>query len=125
MSKKRAPNYDLSLVEALKSLPNPIIDKKHNISIFIEDTKARSNQSRFEHIARHFHELRVKDIEIIFKSINKNPIFKKDKTRKDTYNYLFPRKNDKNHYLKMSILVKDYKDRTAVIKTIFITKTPK
>ncbi len=125
MSKKRALNYDLNLVEALKKLPNPIIDKKHNLSIFIDDTKARSNQSRFEHIARHFHELRVKDIELIYKGINKNPIFKRDKARKDTFNYLFQRRNDKNHYLKMSVLVKDYKQRKAVIKTIFITKSLK
>ena len=56
MPKKKSNNYyDQNIIEALKKLPNPIEDKKHNLSIYVNNDQARSNESRFEHIAKSVH----------------------------------------------------------------------
>ena len=121
MSKKKVDNYNLNLINALEKLPKIIEDKRHNLTIRLENNRARSNQSRFEHISRNFHELTVKDIESIPEGIRNCARLRKDKTRKDTYNYFFIRKRDKSHYIKVSINIVDYENRIAVVKTIFIT----
>ena len=120
MSKKRSVNYSQNLINALNKLPNTIYDEKHNLIVRLDDAKARSNQSRFQHIARNFHELKVRDIEFIPKGLTKNPTLKKDKVRKDTYNYYFERKHQKIKYIKISVLI-DFKSRIAIVKSMFVT----
>ena len=63
------------MFEALKSLPNPIEDKRHNIDIYFNDDRARSNESRFEHVIEKRHELLPSDIKRIPNNIKK-AIFK-------------------------------------------------
>ena len=121
MAKKKYLSYEEKLIEALRKLPIPLEDKKHNIVIYFSDDRARSNQSRFQHIAMTTHELRPSDIERIPKHINNSKI-KKDKTRADTFNVYIKRNNYNDEYIKMSLKISDLKDRTAYVKTIFITK---
>ena len=125
MTKKKAIHYDQNLIRALRKLPSPIRDVRHNLTVYLDDRQARSNQSRFEHIARNFHELTVKDIESIPKGIVLESKLKKDKVRKDTYNYYFPRKRNDGRFIKISIKIEDYEKRTAIIKTIFVAKMTK
>ena len=48
--------HEQRLIKALNELPNPIIDSKHRIKIYVEDNRERSNESRFEHIIKDRHE---------------------------------------------------------------------
>lgn len=121
MIKRRLINYDQRIIEALKKLPNSIYDARHNFTIYFINNKARSNQDRFEHISRNFHELTVKDIESIPEGLVARAKLKQEKGRKDTYNYYFVRKRDKTHFVKISVKVIDWVNRIAVVKTIFIT----
>lgn len=121
MAKRRLINYDQRIIEALKKLPSPIYDARHNFTIYFVNDKARSNQDRFEHISKNFHELTVKDIESIPEGLTTKAKLKQEKGRKDTYNYYFIRKRDKTHFVKISVKVIDWKNRVAVVKTIFIT----
>ena len=120
MSKKKPNNYSQNLVNALNKLPSAIYDKKHDLTIYLNDTKARSNQSRFQHIARNFHDLNVNDIKSIPKGITNNSTFKKNKVRKDTFNYYFEKKQGERKYIKISVLV-DFKNKIAVVKSVFKT----
>ena len=52
MRKKKCNSYDQNLINALKKIPIPIIDKKHNLMIFLENDQARSNQDRYSHIVK-------------------------------------------------------------------------
>lgn len=87
MKKRKNLSYEQKLIGALKKLPNPLEDKKHNILIFIDDSRARSNQSRFEHIVDPKHKLLVSDIERIARCINASKL-KTDRNRKDTFNFI-------------------------------------
>lgn len=71
MAKKKGLSYEEKMLNALEKLPNPIIDKKHNLRIYIIDDRVRSNQSRFEHIIESRHGLRPSDIERIPRYIKK------------------------------------------------------
>ena len=125
MSKKKSVNYSQNLIHALNKLPSPIYDERHDVTVYLDDNKARSNQSRFQHIARNFHELKVKDIESIPLGITKQSVLKKDKKRKDTYNYYYPRKSNKKKFIKISILITDYEKRIGIVKSLFVTGTKK
>ena len=125
MSKKKSVNYSQNLIHALNKLPSPIYDERHDVTVYLDDNKARSNQSRFQHIARNFHELKVKDIESIPLGITKQSVLKKDKKRKDTYNYYYLRKSDKRKFIKISILITDYEKRIGTVKSLFVTGTKK
>lgn len=53
MSKrKQTKRYDENIIDALKKLPSPIYDKKHNIYVYVNNDQARSDETRFEHIAK-------------------------------------------------------------------------
>ena len=121
MSKKRnETNYDQKIIDALKKLPNIIYDKKHNLSIYIENDKCRSNETRFEHIAKKYHELKVRDIESIPEGINDYVKYSKSKELKDTYYYFIDRKGKDKGFIQVSILV-DINDKTiAYLKTVYI-----
>ena len=119
--KRRQTNYDPKIIEELKKLPNPIHDKKHNWHIYFMNDRARSNQTRFEHISRLVHELTAKDIKSIREELANSAILKKEKGRRDTFNYYIPRKGNKRQYVKVSIRIVDWKERMAEVKTIVAT----
>ena len=124
MSKKKGLTYEEKLMASLHHLPNPIIDRYHRIKIYLKDDQARSNRSRFEHIIENRHGLTVSDIEQIRKQIDKS-ILRKDKEKKNTYNLYIRRKNSKNDYIKIAMLLNFSKSNKAVVKTIYITKNLK
>ena len=122
MSPKRKPkiyNPD-DLIAAVNSLPNPMIDSKHNLSIFIEG-KARSNQTRVEHIVEYSHVLKVRDIQAIPRGIKEYFAYKKDPTYKNTYNYYIIRKGKDKGFIKVSIRIDDNNPNRAWVKTIYVT----
>ena len=124
MSKKRELTYEEKIIKALNSLPNPIEDDKHRIKILFENNRARSNETRFEHIALQRHELLPSDIKQIKKGI-KTSILRKDKERTDTFNLFIKRNNCSGEYIKVSLEVDFKKSNTAKVKTIYIVKNPK
>ena len=126
MSKKRnAKIYDQNIIEALKKLPSPIEDKKHNILIYANNDQARSNESRFEHIAKNAHELKARDIESIPEGIIKYVIFRKSSQHKETYYYVIKRKRNKDGYILLAVKLFEREKNKAYIKTIYITHSVK
>ena len=87
--------YDENLIEALKKLPFPIRDEKHNLNIVLLEEDVRKDQNRFEHVSKVHHKLKIRDIESIPESIKKKPILLKDSGREQTYNYYLKRKGDR------------------------------
>ena len=124
MAKRNGLSYEQKLVKALKKLPNPLEDKRHNISIYFDDNRARSNQSRFEHIVSVRHGLKPSDIERIPRYI-KTCIFKKEIRRSDTFNVYIKRNSYNDEYIKVSIEIKPNAPHVATVKTIFITENIK
>lgn len=124
MSKIKINKIDKNIIRALEKIPFPLFDYRHNILLFLKDEKARSNQSRSEHIARSFHGLTLKDIEQIPKEIMRSKL-KQDPSRKGTYNYYLQRKGNKSKYIKVSIQIDKKDNRKAYIKTIYLTKVKK
>ncbi len=121
MSKKTdLKNVNDSLIEAIKSLPNPMFDSKHNLEIYIEGN-ARSNQTRVEHIVQKRHDLKVRDIESVFEGIKKYYLYVKDPVYKDTFNYYIVRKGQDKGFIKVSIQIDHRNPKRAWIKTIYIT----
>jgi len=121
MKRKDELYYDQNIVEALEKLPSSIFDKKHNLTILVRNDQARSNQTRFQHIARKDHQLKVRDIESIPEGINKYVRYVKSKTIKDTFYYYIDRKGDDKGFIEVAILVDIMNKNIAYIKTIFIT----
>ncbi|MBQ6731375.1 MAG: hypothetical protein IJR08_05690 [Bacilli bacterium] len=124
MKKRKNLSYEQKLIDALKKLPNPLEDKKHNILIFCDNSRARSNQSRFEHIVDSKHKLLVSDIERIARCINASKL-KKDRNRKDTFNLYIKRNTYNKEYIKISLRIDAENQNIAYVKTIFITKIKK
>ena len=125
MAKKKGISYEQIMIDALKTIPNPIVDKRHNLFIHFINDKARSNESRFDHIIDLQHELHPSDIKHIPSKI-KTAIFKKDKERKETFNYYIKRTNNNaGEYIKISVRIEQNKPQDAYVKTIFITKNIK
>ena len=120
MTKRKTITYEQKLINALKKLPNPLEDKRHNVMIYFDDNKARSNQSRFEHIVSMRHGLKPSDIERIPRYI-KTCIFKKEVGRSDTYSIYIKRNSYSNEYIKISIEIKPETPKQAMVKTMFIT----
>ena len=119
--KSRRTNYDPKIIEELKKLPNPIHDKKYNWHIYFMNDRARSNQTRFEHIAMRHHGLTVKDIKSIPEALATLHSLKAERGRKETLNYYLPRKGTKKKYIKICVKVFDWKTRSVQVKTIVIT----
>ncbi len=124
MSKKKKLTPDEKVRKALEELPCPIIDTKHGIKIYCVNDRARSNQSRIEHIVLERHSLMPSDIERIPKYINESELIM-DKERKYTFNLYIKRNNYSNEYIKMSLNLDFSVSNKAKIKTIFITKVIK
>lgn len=124
MSKKKKLTIDEKIQKALEELPYPIIDKKHGIKIYCINERARSNQSRIEHIILKRHSLMPTDIERIARNINESDLIM-DKERKFTFNLYVKRNNYNDEYIKVSLILNFAKSNEAKIKTIFITKNKK
>ncbi len=120
MAKKTNGKYDLKLIEALKKLPPLIEDKKHGFIINVRDDQARSNETRFQHIAKKMHELKVRDIKSIPEGIKDYIKFAKSKEIKDTYYYYIKRKGGDKGFIQVAILVDINDKKVAYLKTIFI-----
>lgn len=120
MVKKTNEKYDQKIIEALKKLPPLIEDKRHGFVIRIRDDLARSNETRFQHIAKKMHELKVRDIECIPEGIKAYIRFSKSKDIKDTYYYYIKRKGGDKGFIQVAILVDINDKKVAYLKTIFI-----
>ena len=121
MGKKKEKQYDQNLIDALLKLPNPLVDYKHLLFIFIDAGRARSNESRIEHIIKSSHDLKVRDIQSIPNGIINYLYFIKDPVYKNTFNYYIKRKGEDKGFIKVSIRLDDNRKGRAWIKTIYIT----
>lgn len=124
MAKKHGLTYEEKMINALNKLPNPIEDKRHGIRIIFQDDRARSNQSRYDHIIDTRHELMPNDIKRIPTGIKTSEL-RKDKERNNTYNLYIKRNSQKGDYIKISLNIDFNKSNEATVKTIFITKNVK
>ncbi|MCR4880283.1 MAG: hypothetical protein K5906_04960 [Bacilli bacterium] len=121
MSKKKPRTYDPShLIEAIKKWPNPMHDKKHGYYLYLEE-RARSNQTRIEHIVKSSHDLKVRDLELVPEGINNYLDYKKDTVYKNTYNYYIKRGGKDKGLIKVSVRISDRDSTYSWIKTIYIT----
>lgn len=121
MAQRKPQKYDSEkLIEAIEKWPTPIIDKKHQLSIYVEG-RARSNQTRVEHIVEYGHDLKVRDLESVPEGITNYFAYKKDPVYPNTFNYYILRKGKDKGFIKVSIRINDYDHSRAWIKTIFIT----
>lgn len=120
MAKKKNEKYDQNIIEALRKLPSEIEDKRHNFVIEIKNDKARSNETRFEHIAKKNHELKVRDIEAIPEGIKRYVRFLKSNEMENTYYYFINRKGKNKGFIQVAILVDEDNPNRARIKTVFI-----
>lgn len=121
MAKKTNEKYDLKLIEALKKLPSQIEDKKHGFIIAIRNDRARSNETRFEHIAKKNHQLKVRDIELIPEGIIKYAKFSKSLDLKDTYYYYILRKGKDKGFVQVAIKLIEGEKNLYYIKTVFVS----
>ena len=117
---EKSISYEQKLINVLKKLPSPLEDKRHNLVIYFNNDRARSNQSRFEHIVSVKHGLKPGDIERIPRYI-KTCIFKRDIERNNTYSIYIKRNSYNEEYIKLSIEIRSETPNKAVVKTIFIT----
>ena len=121
MARKKKATYNPNdLIKTINKWPIPIIDKKHNLCIYVEG-RARSNQTRIDHIVDYGHDLKVRDLEMVPEGIKNYFVYKKDPIYKDTYNYYFLRKGLDKGFVKISIQIDSKEKRRAWIKTIYIT----
>lgn len=121
MSKRKPRIYNpTNLIEAIEKWPNPMHDKKHGYYIYVEG-RARSNQTRVEHIIEYGHDLKARDLELVPNGIKNYFKYRKDPIYKDTFNYYVIRGGLDRGFIKISVQI-DHNDHTrAWIKTIFIT----
>ena len=124
MAKRKSLTYEEKMLNALKKLPCPLEDKKHRILVYFINDKARSNESRFDHISLSRHDLNTSDIKRIVGYINES-ILKKDSERTHTYNLYIKRNNYGVEYIKISLEIDFKKSNKAFVKTMFITRNLK
>lgn len=121
MTRRKPKTYDPSdLIKAIEKWPNPIQDKKHGYDIYIEG-RARSNQTRIEHIVEYGHNLKVRDLELVPHGIKNYFSYNKDPNYKNTFNYYLKRGGEDKGFIKVSVRISDDDPTYAWIKTIFIT----
>ena len=123
MAKKKLSHQE-KVINALRSLPVPLVDKKHGIEIYFLDDRARSNQTRFEHIDVKHHGLTDKDIYRIPKKLNDSEL-RIDKRLKDTYNLFIKRNSYSNECIKIGLDLNFAISNKAKVKTIMIKKNSK
>ena len=120
MAKKKPQTYNPThLVEEINKWPNPMVDKKHGYSLYVEGM-ARSNQTRVEHIVQYGHDLKARDLALVPNGIKNYFEYKKDPVYKNTFNYYIKRGGKDKGLIKVSIRISDDNPKYARIKTIFI-----
>ena len=97
-----------------------MFDKRHGYYIFVEG-RARSNQTREEHIVEYGHDLKVRDLELVPNGINDYFDYHKDPVYKNTWNYYIKRKGKDKGFIKLSVRIDDNDPKHAWVKTVFIT----
>lgn len=121
MAKRKPRIYDPShLIAAIEKWPNPMHDKKHDCYVYVEG-RARSNQTRQEHIVEYGHDLKARDLELVPEGINNYITYRKDPVYKNTYNYYIKRGGQDKGFIKVSIRISDNDNKHAWVKTVFIT----
>lgn len=121
MSKRKPKVYNpTKLLMEIQKWNLPFFDKKHNHYIFVEG-RARSNQTRIEHIVEYGHNLNTRDLGLIPIGINSYFDYKKDPVHKKTFNYYIRRGGKDKGFIKVSVMISDTDKTKAWIKTIFIT----
>ena len=120
---RRKPRYynPEYLIEEIKKWPNPMPDKKHGYDLYLTDDRARSNESRIDHIVEYGHGLKARDLRLVPEGIKNYFEYKKDPVYKNTYNYYLCRKGKDTGFIKVSIRISDDNPKRAWIKTIYIT----
>lgn len=113
--------HDQNIIDALEKLPKTVFDKKHNLTIVLNGKNVRSNETRFEHIARKYHQLKVRDIESIVEGINHYVVFTKSRDKDSTYYYYIKRKGTDKGFIQLAIKLYDNDFGKAYVKTIYIT----
>ena len=122
MTKRNPKIYNpIHLIEEIKKWPNPMYDKKHGYYLYVEETRARSNQSRVDHIVECGHDLKARDLALVPQGIKNYFEYKKDPIYKYTYNYYIIRKGKDRGFVKVSIQIDSNDHSRAWIKTIYIT----
>ena len=120
MKKKSSEKYDSKIIEARQKLPKQIEDKRHGFVIEVEDDRARSNETRFQHIAKKEHQLKTRDIEAIPDGIKDYVKFSKSFSLKDTYYYYIKRKGKDKGFIQLAIKLIEGETKKYYIKTIFV-----
>ena len=121
MSKKEQKNTNQKpLQEVIEKWSLPFYDQKHGYYIYMNE-RARSNQTRVEHIIDSKHNLKVRDLQLVPEGINNYFDYKKDSVYKNTFNYYIKRKGEDKGFIKVLIRINDYDRKKAWIKTIYIT----
>ena len=121
MAKRKPKTYNPThLIEEIEKWPNPMFDARHGYYLYVEE-KARSNQTRIEHIVQYGHDLKARDLKLVPQGIIHYFCYKKDPTYEKTYNYYIKREGKDKGFIKVSIRVSDTDSKYAWIKTIFIT----
>ena len=121
MTKRKPHNYDPThLIEVIEKWPNPLYDKRHGYYIYVEG-RARSNQTRVEHIVKCGHNLKARDLELVPEGISNYFEYKKDKVYKNTFSYYIRRSGNNKGFIKVTIRISDNDQKHAWIKTVFIT----
>lgn len=111
---------DQNIIEALRKIHSPVYDRKHNLYVYFNDDVVKKGETRFQHIAKAYHELKIRDIECVEKGINNYLYFRKNKELNDGYNYYLRRRGQDKGFIQVSIVV-DLEDKTkAYVKTIYI-----
>ncbi len=121
MTKRKPKIYNPQhLLDEIAKWPNPMFDKKHNYYIYVEG-RARSNQTREEHIVEYGHDLKARDLALVPEGIKNYFKYRKDTVYKNTFNYYLKRKGTDKGLIKVSVQLDNKDPKRAWIKTIFIT----
>ena len=98
MSKRKPKIFNpKSLIAAIRKWPIPLHDLKHGFDIYVEG-RARSNQTREEHIIEYGHGLKARDLNLVPKGISNYFDYKKDPVYKNTFNYYIKILFDKSFF---------------------------
>lgn len=116
--------HDQHIIDALEELPKEIVDRKHNLIICLDNNYSRNNETRFEHIAKKYHELKVRDIKAIPEGIIKYVKFEKSKEHKETFYYFISRKGEDTGFIQVAVKLYEHDKKRAYVKTIYITHRP-
>ena len=112
---------DQNIIEALRKIHSPVYDRKHNLYVYFNDDVVKKGETRFEHIAKRYHELKVRDINCLADGIHRYVMYRKSKEHKDTFYYFINRKGMDKGFIQLAIKLIEGETNKYYVKTIFIT----